>query len=117
MTWEFEKSLACEFAELCDGMFIKAVFNRWHKKLHSSQKHAHAFYTGVCDLSFMNSYLAPAADAVYCLSLYGKSKGSNLLYDVSQNETAFPFCKIVFWASTAVIQTNLANGDLDEWYP
>lgn len=97
------------------GMFIKPVFNRWHKKLHSSQKHAHTLYTGVCDLSFMNSYLAPAADAVYCLSLYGKSKGSNLLYDVSQNETAFPFCKIVFWAPTAAIQTNLAIEEMVIW--
>ncbi len=98
-----KKNIACG-----DGVFIKPLFNRWHEKLHSSQKHACALYTCVCDLSFMNSYLAPAADAVYCLSLYGKSKGSNLLHGVSQNKTAFPSCKIVFWAPTAATQTNLA---------
>lgn len=89
-------------------VFIKPVFSRWYKKLHSSQKHALSLYTGVFDLSFMNSYLAPAADAVYYLSLDGKSKGSNLLYDVSQGETLFPFCKIVFLAPTAAIHINIA---------
>lgn len=110
-----KKSIACESAAVWHRVFIKPLFNRWHKTLHSSQKHACTLYTCVCDLSFMNSYLVPDADAVYCLSLYGKSKGSNLLYDVSQNDTYFPFCKIVFWAPTAAIQTNLAIEEMVIW--